>query len=172
MDRKIIGFQRDLKNDWVAALACGHGQHVRHNPPFENRPWVTTADGRASKLGVLLNCKRCDELELPDDCIPYKRTAVFHAASVPAGLTSSHATKTGVWAKIRVLAGQLRYVVAEPINEVFIVDSEHVGLSRPKLPIMSSPKVQFDFTLNSTVSLRRSSHSGTGTLASSLGSSL
>lgn len=133
MDRKIIDFHRDPKNDWVADLACGHGQHVRHNPPFENRPWVVSADERASKLGVPLNCIRCDELELPDNFRPYKRTTVFHAASVPAGLTSSHATKAGVWAKIQVLAGQLRYVVAEPISEVFIVDSDHVGIIAPEV---------------------------------------
>ena len=133
MERKIIGFHPDPKNDWVADLACGHGQHVRHNPPFENRPWVATEDGRASKLGVLLSCIRCAQLELPDDFIPYKRTAVFHAESVPAGLTSSHATKPGVWAKIQVLAGQLRYVVAEPISAVFILDSDHVGIIAPEI---------------------------------------
>ncbi len=133
MERKIRGFHRDSKNDWVADLACGHGQHVRHNPPFENRSWVVTADGRASKLGVALNCVRCDDLELPDGFRPYKRTVVFSAESVPAGLTSFHATKPGVWATIQVLAGQLRYVVAEPINQVFLLDSEHVGIIAPEV---------------------------------------
>ena len=133
MERKIIGFHRDPRNDWVADLVCGHGQHVRHNPPFENRPWVVTEDGRASKLGVALNCVRCDALELPDDLRPYKRTAVFGAESVPVGLTSSHSTKPGVWAKIRVLAGHLRYVVAAPINRTFLLDSEHVGIIAPEV---------------------------------------
>lgn len=145
MERKIIGFHRDSKNDWVADLSCGHGQHVRHNPPFENRPWVITEDGRASKLGVTLNCVRCDALELPDDFRPYKRTAVFQAESVPAGLTSSHATKPGVWAKIQVLAGQLRYVVADPINQAFLLDSEHVGTIAPEVAHYVQPEgtVQF-----------------------------
>jgi len=42
MTRQIVGFHRDPKNDWGADLDCGHWQHVRHNPPFENRPWTMT----------------------------------------------------------------------------------------------------------------------------------
>ena len=61
MQRKITGFHLDEFNDWVAELDCHHGQHVRHNPPFVNRPWVMTEEGRNSKLGERLNCKKCDE---------------------------------------------------------------------------------------------------------------
>lgn len=61
MEQPIAGFDRDEEGDWVALLACGHRQHVRHNPPFINRPWTTSAAGRASKIGVRLNCKHCDE---------------------------------------------------------------------------------------------------------------
>ena len=61
MERKIIGFHQDEMGDWVADLECGHTQHVRHNPPWINRPWVLTAEGRAEKLGATLPCKRCDE---------------------------------------------------------------------------------------------------------------
>ena len=60
MNRRITGFHRDEEDHWVAELECGHGQHVRHDPPWQGRPWVTTADGRASRLGVMLNCVRCD----------------------------------------------------------------------------------------------------------------
>lgn len=61
MKQKIIGFHKDEEAHWVADLACGHGQHVRHNPPLITRPWVTTAEGRQEHLGTELNCKRCDE---------------------------------------------------------------------------------------------------------------
>ena len=37
MQQAIIGFHLDEENDWVADLACGHGQHVRHNPPWQKR---------------------------------------------------------------------------------------------------------------------------------------
>ncbi|MFM8552475.1 MAG: DUF3565 domain-containing protein [Nitrospiraceae bacterium] len=61
MTRRIQGFHRDEQGDWVAELECGHGQHVRHQPPWSNRPWVLTTEGRAGRLGTELHCKRCDE---------------------------------------------------------------------------------------------------------------
>ena len=61
MRRAIIGFHRDEKNHWVADLECGHGQHVRHDPPWMVREWVTTEEGRRSRLGSELDCKRCEE---------------------------------------------------------------------------------------------------------------
>ena len=60
MQRPITGFHRDEHGDWVAQLDCGHDQHVRHRPPWINRPWVETAEGRASTLGRLLECVKCD----------------------------------------------------------------------------------------------------------------
>ena len=67
MKRKITGFHLDEEDDWVAELECHHGQHVRHKPPFINRPWVVTETGRTSKLGNELNCLKCDQGE-PEDC--------------------------------------------------------------------------------------------------------
>jgi hypothetical protein len=56
----IVAFHQDEHGDWVADLACGHGQHVRHRPPWELRPWVVTEAGRRAHLGTLLRCVRCD----------------------------------------------------------------------------------------------------------------
>ena len=61
MQREIVGFHQDDEDHWVADLECGHTRHVRHDPPWENRPWVTTAEGRARFLGTMLNCAICDE---------------------------------------------------------------------------------------------------------------
>jgi hypothetical protein len=61
MLQQIIGFHQDEEEHWVADLACGHGQHVRHNPPLITRDWVTTSEGRYRHLGMELNCKRCEE---------------------------------------------------------------------------------------------------------------
>lgn len=61
MRRVIVGFYKDEYGDWVARLDCGHDQHVRHNPPWQNRPWVQTNSGRKNRLGLELNCKKCDE---------------------------------------------------------------------------------------------------------------
>ena len=60
MQQAIIGFVLDDEQHWVAKLTCGHNQHVRHTPPWQNRPWVLTEDGRKEKLGVILECKLCD----------------------------------------------------------------------------------------------------------------
>jgi hypothetical protein len=60
MERRIVGFHLDEEGDWVAELECGHGQHVRHNPPWQLRPWVTTDAGRSSWLGRSLDCRKCD----------------------------------------------------------------------------------------------------------------
>jgi hypothetical protein len=67
MKRKITGFHQDEHQDWVAELECFHGQHVRHKPPFFNRPWTQSETGRASMLGVELDCVLCDRLEWPED---------------------------------------------------------------------------------------------------------
>lgn len=61
MKRAIVRFHKDEKEDWVADLECGHQQHVRHNPPWQIREWITTEVGRHNKLGYLLNCKECDK---------------------------------------------------------------------------------------------------------------
>jgi cytochrome c-type biogenesis protein CcmH/NrfF len=57
----IVGYHRDEEGHWVAELSCGHGQHVRHDPPWQVREWVTTPEGRATRLGLELECVRCDE---------------------------------------------------------------------------------------------------------------
>jgi hypothetical protein len=64
--RPISGFHRDDERHWVAELACGHFQHVRHNPPWVNRPWVATAEGREAALGRMLECRKCDAGAPPD----------------------------------------------------------------------------------------------------------
>lgn len=57
--RRIIGFHQDEEQHWVANLECGHTQHVRHDPPWQNRPWVITESGRAGFLGTTLECVKC-----------------------------------------------------------------------------------------------------------------
>jgi hypothetical protein len=61
MKQKITDFDRDDEDHWRAILECGHRQHLRHDPPMTTRTWVLTEEGRASRIGFELNCKRCDE---------------------------------------------------------------------------------------------------------------
>jgi hypothetical protein len=61
MQQAIIDFALNDEQHWYAILACGHTQHVRHTPPWQNRPWVMTEIGRQEKIGMLLECKLCNE---------------------------------------------------------------------------------------------------------------
>jgi hypothetical protein len=63
-ERRIIGFRQDGDQEWVADLECGHAQHIRHAPPWQVRPWVMTAEGRAGRIGSRLPCRRCDASEV------------------------------------------------------------------------------------------------------------
>lgn len=61
--RRIVDFHQDEERHWVARLECGHDQHVRHDPPWKNRPWVTTEQGRREHLGATLHCVKCAEAD-------------------------------------------------------------------------------------------------------------
>jgi len=133
MQRAIIGFHQDEVGDWVAELACGHGQHVRHKPPFFSRPWATTVEGRDGMLGSKLPCVLCDRFELPTGFAPYKRTADFDQASIPAGLLRDHSTKAGVWGVIHVLAGRLHYIVEPPLAGEHVLEPATPGIVVPEV---------------------------------------
>lgn len=59
MERRILGFRRDDEGHWVAELECGHTQHVRHDPPWQVRPWVIDPAQREARVGTLIECGRC-----------------------------------------------------------------------------------------------------------------
>jgi len=52
-------------------------------------------------------------MPLPDDVRPYRRTEVFTEHSVPKGLLQAHATKSGVWAQIHIVEGNLAYRITD-----------------------------------------------------------
>lgn len=130
MERQITGFNLDNEGEPIALLSCGHAQHVRHNPPFINRPWVVSEEGRNGMMGKMLNCVRCDKFEMPDGFIPYKQTPVF--TEIPAALRKDHSTKAGVWAKITVLEGKLRYCVAALGTDVEL-SANNIGIVVPEV---------------------------------------
>ena len=59
---------------------------------------------------------------MPAGYVAYKRTPEFDAESLPDGLKRDHSTKHGVWARIHVIAGRLRYVVEEPLATESILE--------------------------------------------------
>ncbi|WP_437814977.1 DUF3565 domain-containing protein [Sorangium sp. So ce1078] len=132
MLRPITGYHTDDAKDWVAELSCGHGQHVRHKPPFLSRPWVLTSEDRDAMLGTELDCVRCDRLEMPDGLSAYKRTAEFDEGTIPGGLRKNHATKAGVWGVIHVISGQLRYRIDGPGGRDLLLNPETPGIIPPE----------------------------------------
>lgn len=145
MQRPITGYHQDEKGDWVAELSCGHGQHVRHKPPFLLRPWVESAQGRSAMLGTELDCVRCDRLELPEGFVAYKRTPTFNEASMPAGLQRNHSTKAGVWGVIHILSGRLRYCLDGLDGRVLTLDPDNAGFVLPEVlhHVEAAEPVQF-----------------------------
>jgi tellurite resistance-related uncharacterized protein len=82
---------------------------------------------------------------LPTDVAPYKRTDIFSETTIPAGLLKSHNTKAGVWGKIVILEGELRYRILEPQLEDHILTVNHFGVVEPQVPheVMPLGKVSF-----------------------------
>lgn len=59
MQRAIVGFRQDEHGDWIVELSCGHSRHVRHDPPFQLRPWVLDEESRRQRLGTEIECGLC-----------------------------------------------------------------------------------------------------------------
>ena len=138
MERPITRFEFDQAGDAIAILSCGHPQHVRHHPPFINRPWVITEEGRNTMLGKSLNCVRCDKFELPDSFAAYKRTPAFTQETVPAALRKDHSTRTGVWARIIVEEGKVRYRVPALKTDMEL-SPDRMGIVVPEVPHSVEP---------------------------------
>jgi tellurite resistance-related uncharacterized protein len=105
--RRITGFHQDDDGDWVAELDCLHTQHVRHRPPFQERPWVRTEAGRAERLGSELECPRCHRAELPEGLVVDHTAGPFDETTMPAGLLRAHRIPSGTWGRLRVLEGSV-----------------------------------------------------------------
>lgn len=109
MKRAVVEFRTDAEGQWMARLGCGHRHDSGDAPP------------------ETVDCARCDAFELPTDFVPYRRTAVFTESSIPAGLLEDHSTKAGVWARIVVVEGTLRYHV-ESLGRTFDLTVDHRGI--------------------------------------------
>ncbi|MFP5425838.1 MAG: DUF3565 domain-containing protein [Gammaproteobacteria bacterium] len=56
---RVTGFHQDEEGHWVVDLSCGHTQHLRHQPPWQARPWVLDAALREQRIGQLFDCGWC-----------------------------------------------------------------------------------------------------------------
>ncbi len=131
MDQPIESFHQDELGDWVARLACGHHQHLRHDPPWTNRPWVTSPEGRASKLGEALACRKCDQGAPPDapaaaaPAVEIRRMRVEETAAV-FELLAANGWRDRLGSVERLAA----LVEASQLAEVAVIDGRVVGFLR------------------------------------------
>ena len=71
---------------------------------------------------------------IPPDVVVYQQTKEFTEATVPVGLTRRHTTKPGVWGRICVLEGSLRYRILEPQSEEHLLSPGQDGVVEPESP--------------------------------------
>jgi tellurite resistance-related uncharacterized protein len=124
VDRTIAGFHRDDRGDWVAELDCGHDQHVHHRPPFELRAWVLSDAEREKHIGSSRDCPLCDRNVLPRRIAASRPGPVWDGASMPSALRRAHRLRDGLWGRIAVEAGALRYGSGHPPVDVSLGSGE------------------------------------------------
>jgi len=131
----------------VAELDCGHCQHLYHRPPFQVRPWVLTAAGRAARAASPLDCPLCDRAELPDGLRPSGRSPEWDARSLLPGLRRAHRLANGRWGSLVVHQGSLvfRATVVPPIDRV--LEAGAAG------PIPPGVEHEIDLDANARVSI-------------------
>ncbi|MDM8347387.1 DUF3565 domain-containing protein [Pseudomonas sp. sp1636] len=56
---RLIDFSQDADGHRLAILSCGHTQHLRHLPPWQNRAWVLDPIQRSTRLGQPFTCGWC-----------------------------------------------------------------------------------------------------------------
>lgn len=88
---------------------------------------------------------------IPASAVHYKSTAVFTQDSVPAALQRSHTTASGVWGRITILQGSLRYRITDPsvpAEEVLLTPERH-GVVEPRIEhevqLIGPVRFQVDF---------------------------
>jgi len=70
---------------------------------------------------------------LPADLVHYKTTPEFSEETVPKGLQRNHTTAAGVWGRIVVHEGSLRYVIEEPQPEEHLLGPGLPGIVEPQI---------------------------------------
>ncbi|QVM88123.1 DUF3565 domain-containing protein [Pseudomonas lalucatii] len=56
---RLLDLRQDEDGHWVAVLSCGHTQHLRHQPPWQNRAWVLDPAQRDARRGQRFRCGWC-----------------------------------------------------------------------------------------------------------------
>ena len=66
----VLDLRQDQEQHWVAVLACGHTQHLRHQPPWQNRHWLLDPQQRNAIIGQPFVCGWCTATAAEADSQP------------------------------------------------------------------------------------------------------
>jgi len=69
---------------------------------------------------------------LPNNLTYQKRTPQFSDGNMPEGMLGEHRTAVGIWAKIKVVEGNLTYRILEPDIEEHVLDRSRDGVVAPQ----------------------------------------
>ncbi len=83
--------------------------------------------------------------KLPPDVVRYRQTREFSESTLPDALRHRHTTKPGVWGRICVLEGSLRYRILAPMREEHVLSVELSGIVEPEVPHEVQPLGQVRF---------------------------
>lgn len=79
---------------------------------------------------------------------PYRSTPVFDQDTLPAALRARHDTKADMWGLIRVIEGELKLTILEPLSERVLTPG-NPGIVLPQQPHFVTPlgpmKMPVDF---------------------------
>jgi hypothetical protein len=67
----LLEFRQDEDGHWIAVLSCGHTQHLRHQPPWQSRPWVLDPAQRQQRIGKSFSCGWCAQGPDNDSLMPH-----------------------------------------------------------------------------------------------------
>lgn len=70
---------------------------------------------------------------LPAHVTHYKSSPEFTETSTPAALQKGHTTAAGVWGRITILEGSLRYHISEPEQEELLLTPDLFGVVEPQM---------------------------------------
>lgn len=79
---------------------------------------------------------------------PYKKTPIFNAQNVPKAILEKHNTKEGVWGKLVVLSGTLKFVDLENGKELVLGKGEFQIIEPTKwhkLILIENPEFYIEF---------------------------
>ena len=146
MDKKIIGFHIDDEDDWVADLACGHTQHVRHNPPWTNRPWVLKEETRKPFLGTHLDCLKCNMPKMPANVYLVGSVECLDQQSLVEQYAGMQCNDKG-WIQIIVTEGELVYQLVTDKLTGYVIDADLSAVVAPDSKFFLKPKGDVLFSL-------------------------